>query len=203
MAIWYSSLKKLLLKYLFIFLRFLQVVLGLGYKSSLVDEIHRRVLFKENLFGSGKELSIWLTLVSSCHFLGINHWLSRMSFAHMTSERFWLSESSLAMITLHWKVNKILLGVDLNLSRLLGGLDRRKIYIERRAGSGDISYIFSRRASSYVIAIFHIVIRILIWREHLAVWHICEHLRLLLWSASLLWGVINLSHWTVLRNVVH
>ena len=44
-----------------------------------------------------------------------------MSFAHMTSERFWLSESSLAMITLHWKVNKILLGVDLNLSRLLGG----------------------------------------------------------------------------------
>ena len=39
----------------------------------------------------------------------------------MTSERFWLSESSLAMITLHWKVNKILLGVDLNLSRLLGG----------------------------------------------------------------------------------
>lgn len=47
-----------------------------------------------------------------------------MSFTDMASKRFWLSESSLTMITLHRKVNEVLLGVDVNLSRLLWGLDR-------------------------------------------------------------------------------
>ena len=112
------------------FLRFLQVVLGFGHESSLLDQVDRRVLLKEDLFGFSKELSVRLSLDSPLHFFGVNLGFSRMSFTDMASKRFWLSESSLTMITLHRKVNEVLLGVDVNLSRLLWGLDRCVFDIE-------------------------------------------------------------------------